>query len=143
MALAFRNVDADPSDPVESWPIEAIQAALERGGMQHWRRLTSAIRREPWGPLARDVEHVLGYSRPYGVAGLMERAIADARASAEKSERHEVADRCRAALARSRLSIAEFAERNGTSRSRMSTYLSGTVTPSAALLVRFERTGRP
>ena len=67
-ALAFRNVDASPEDPVSEWPQEAIQTALERGGLAHWRRLAAAIRAEPWGPVARRVEEVLAYSRPYGVA---------------------------------------------------------------------------
>jgi len=38
MELTFRNVDASPNDPVEDWPLEAIQAALERGSLKHWRR---------------------------------------------------------------------------------------------------------
>lgn len=33
MALSFRNVDADPSDPVESWPYEGLVTAVERGGL--------------------------------------------------------------------------------------------------------------
>lgn len=36
-----------------------------------------------------------------------------------------------------------FAEHIGTSASRLSTYLSGKVTPSAALLLRIERAGAP
>lgn len=42
-------------------------------------------------------------------------------------------------LARSGLRRTEFASRLGTSRSRLSTYLSGTVVPSAALMVRAQR----
>ncbi|WP_225983846.1 helix-turn-helix domain-containing protein [Epidermidibacterium keratini] len=38
-----------------------------------------------------------------------------------------------------RSSIAELARRTGTSRSRMSTYASGKVTPSAAMMLRIER----
>jgi hypothetical protein len=29
VTLAFRNVRADPADPVESWPYEALTTALE------------------------------------------------------------------------------------------------------------------
>jgi hypothetical protein len=89
--LAFRNVDASPEDPVSEWPLEAIQTALERGGLSHWRRLAEQIRAQPWGPLARGVEEVLTYSRPYGVAEAMERVIARAREGAEGSERRAVA----------------------------------------------------
>lgn len=47
----------------------------------------------------------------------------------------------RAAVEHSGLTNAEFAALVGTSASRLSTYLSGKVTPSAALLVRIERAG--
>jgi hypothetical protein len=50
MSLAFRNIDVSPEDPVEVWPTEAVLAALERGGLGHWRRLTAAIDEDPWGP---------------------------------------------------------------------------------------------
>lgn len=65
--LAFRNVDASPRDPVTNWPMEAIQTALERGGLSDWRRLAAEIRDQPWGTVARQVEQVLGYSRTYGI----------------------------------------------------------------------------
>jgi DNA-binding transcriptional regulator YiaG len=135
-ALVFRNVDASPEDPVSEWPQEAIQTALERGGISHWRRLAKAIRAEPWGPVARRVEEVLTYSRPYGVAKAMERIVAGAREAAEASERREVAAEVRRLIEESGLTRAEFASRIGTSASRLSTYVTGKVTPSAALLVR-------
>ena len=140
-ALTFRNVDASPEDPVSGWPLEAIQTALERGGLEHWRRLAEAIQAEPWGPVARRVEEVLTYSRPYGVAEAMERAIARARNDAETSERELVASEIDQLVRESGLSRAEFASRIGTSASRLSTYATGRVTPSAAMLVRMRRAG--
>jgi DNA-binding transcriptional regulator YiaG len=139
MALAFRNLTVEPEDPVASWPTEAVQAALERGDLGHWQRLAVEIGKQPWGPTARQVEEVLSHSRPYGVAELMERVIARARARAEQQERDQVAAEIRHALARSGLTRAQFASRIGTSASRLSTYLSGRVTPSATLLVRIRR----
>ena len=136
MSLTFRNVDASPEDPVESWPAEAIQAALERGSLRYWRRLAEAICADPWGPTARSVEQVLSHTRPYGVAELMDQVITDARRAAESGERAEVAAEIRSLLATSGRSREEFASRIGTSTSRLSTYLSGKVVPSAALLVR-------
>ncbi len=137
--LIFRNVDASPDDPVSLWPQEAIQTALERGSLSHWRRLAKAIRAEPWGPVARGVEEVLEYSRPYGVAEVMERIIAEARESAEAEERQAVAAEIRRLIDGSGLTRAEFASRIGTSTSRLSTYATGRVTPSAALLVRMRQ----
>lgn len=138
-ALAFRNVDASPEDPVEDWPLEAIQTCLERGSLIYWRRLAAAIQAEPWGSVARRVEEVLTYSRPYGVAPFMERIIARTRESAEASEREEVAAEVRRLVEASGHSRAEFASRIGTSTSRLSTYATGKVIPSAALLVRMRK----
>lgn len=140
MALAFRNVDVSPDDPVVEWPLEAIQAALERGSLSHWQRLASAIREQPWGAVARGVEEVLTYSRPYGVALAMERVITRTRAAAEKEECESVAEEVKRLIEASGLSRTEFASRIGTSPSRLSTYASGKVTPSAALIVRMRRT---
>lgn len=79
MPLAFRNVTTGPDDPVTKWPTEAVQAALERGDLEHWGQLAAEIRREPWAPTSRQVEEVLNHSRPYGVAELMASVIGRAR----------------------------------------------------------------
>lgn len=134
--LIFRNVDVSPDDPVEEWPLEAIQAALERGSLKHWRRLGTAIRAQPWGSVAQDIEDVLTYSRPYGVAKVMERLIDKARHDAETAERAAVATEVRQLIEQSGLSRSEFASRIGTSPSRLSTYATGKVIPSAALVIR-------
>ena len=67
--------------------------------------------------------------------GLLERA----RRRTEADEREAVAAEVRRAVTRSGLSKAQFATRIGTSASRLSTYLSAKVTPSAALMVRMRR----
>lgn len=139
MTLSFRNIDVSPDDPVEEWPTEAVLTALERGGLSHWRRLAAAIRADPWGAVARRVEEALTLSEAYGVDELMTDAIAGARARAAQAERVAVAAEITRLAAGSGLSRAEFAARIGTSQSRLSTYLAGTVTPSAALLIRMRR----
>jgi DNA-binding transcriptional regulator YiaG len=138
-SLAFRNVDVSPDDPVSEWPLEATQTALERGGLSHWRRLADAVRAQPWGPMARQIEEVLTYSRPYGVAELMERVIADARQDAAAAERAAVAAEVAELVENSGLSRIEFATMIGTSTSRLSTYITGKVTPSAALMLRMNQ----
>lgn len=132
----FRNVDVSPDDPVKEWPLEAILTALERGSLKHWRRLAAAIKAQPWGPVARAVEEVLTYSRPYGVAETLERVIDHARGEIEAAERAAVAAEVQQLIKRSGLSRREFASRIGTSTSRLSTYATGKVVPSAALLLR-------
>lgn len=136
--LAFRNVDV-PGPHVALWPYEAIVTAIERGTIGDWATLTKAIATAPWGEVARQVEEYLGYADEPGVAALLRRRIARARAEAEADERAEVAALVRGYIERSGLSREEFARRVGTSRPRLSTYCSGKVMPSAALLLRMSR----
>lgn len=139
-ALRFRNVDADPADDVGTWPYEALVAAIDRGLVPDWRPVFAEIRRSPWGPVARRVERYLGYRDPDGVSTLFALAVEHARNEAERADRAEVVARVRAAVERAGVTQAQFAALIGTSASRLSTYLSGKVTPSAALLIRIERT---
>jgi len=61
--LVFRNVDASsPDQPVSEWPLEGIQAALERGSLTYWRRMAKAIQAEPWGPVAAEISHLVDES---------------------------------------------------------------------------------
>jgi DNA-binding transcriptional regulator YiaG len=138
-ALKFRNITASPDDPVGTWPFEGILAAVERGTLPDWRRLATVIQADPWGPVARQVLEAIRLSRPYGTAELLEGVIGRARKLAADSEREDVASEVRNLVGRSGLSKQDFAERVGTSRSRLSTYMSGKVMPSAALMVRMRR----
>lgn len=139
MVLAFRNLTITPDAPVERWPTEAVQIALERGDLEDWRRIVAELKRDPWGRIARQVEEVLSYSRPYGIAEAIETVLRRLRSTVEEEEREQVAREVRAAISRSGLSRAEFASRIGTSVSRLSTYATGKVTPSATLLLRMGR----
>ena len=138
-ALKFRNITASPDDPVDTWPFEGILAAVERGTLPDWRRLAAAIRADPWGPVAQQVLEAIRLFRPYGTAELLEGVVDRARKLAVDSEREDVAAEVRNLVGRSGLSKQDFAERIGTSRSRLSTYTSGKVVPSAALMVRMRR----
>ncbi len=139
MSVRFRNVDFDPHSPVETWPYEALVTVIERGSIGDWVVLTAAMDADPWGAVARQVEDYLSYESPYGVGPLLERAIMRARHQAEIRERAEVADEIRNLIAASGLTLTELASRVGTSRSRLSTYRSGSVTPSAAWMTRLRR----
>ncbi len=138
MSVSFRNVDADPDDDVCSWPYEALVTVIDRGLVQDWQPVFAELRRAPWGPLARRVERYLSYREPDGVSALFRLAVDEARRNSEVVEREEAADRIRTAVTRSGLTAAEFAAMVGTSASRLSTYINGSVTPSAAMLVRIE-----
>ena len=143
MRFQFRNVDGDSSDPVEAWPYEAMVAAIERGTIHDWAKISAAVRREPWGEVSRAVEDYLAYAEHSGVTELLDRAIHQARADADRSDREEVAARVRQLIGESGLTAAAFAARAGTSASRLSTYASGKVVPSATMMLRLERAARP
>jgi DNA-binding transcriptional regulator YiaG len=138
-ALKFRNLNVSPDDPVETWPFEGILAAVERGTLPDWRRLAGVIRADPWGPVAEQVLQAVDLSRPYGTAELLEEVVDRARRQAIESERAEVASEVKRLVFDSGLTQQAFADRIGTSRSRLSTYVSGKVVPSAALMVRMRR----
>ena len=138
--LRFRNVDAEPADDVATWPYEALVAAIDRGLVPDWRPIFVEVRRSPWGTVARRVQHYLDYRDADAVSTLFALAIERARRDTDRADRADVAARVRAAVSRSTMTRAQFAASVGTSASRLSTYLSGKVTPSAALLMRIERT---
>lgn len=138
MSISFRNVDADPSDEVGTWPYEALVTTIDRGLVADWQPLFVEMRRSPWGPVARRIERYLSYREPDGVSALFRLAVDEARRRNELSNKAEVAARIRGAVERTGLTAAEAAKLAGTSASRLSTYMNGSVTPSAAMLVRIE-----
>lgn len=144
-ALKFRNVAASPDDPVETWPFEGVLAAIERGTLPDWRRLARAVEADPWGAVAQQVIEALVLVHPYGTTELLAGVVRRAREMAAEADRGAVAAEVRGLVGESGLSQQSFADRIGTSRSRLSTYMSGKVTPSAALMVRMRRVagGRP
>ncbi|MCK9249370.1 MAG: helix-turn-helix domain-containing protein [Solirubrobacteraceae bacterium] len=139
MSVASRNVDGTEGRPVEEWPYEALVSAIERGTLRDWLPITRAIRRDPWGDVAQQVEEYLAYAAPYGVGPLLRRTIDDARAAHDREERAEIARRIRTLVADTGMTQAAFARAIGTSRSRLSTYCTGSVTPSASLFLRIQR----
>lgn len=136
--LRFRNLTATPADPVEQWGVEALLAAVDRGSLPDWRRINDAVKAEPWGPFTSQLLQALELAEDRGVRKTLERAVVHAREEVEQAARREVRRRLAALVEESGLTAAEFAVRLGTSPSRLSTYLSGRVVPSGALVVRAE-----
>ena len=136
MALAFRNIDVSPDRPVEEWGFEGLLAAVDRGDITDWRRISDAVHEVPFGRVADTLLDVLDAAEDSGAAAALGEVLRQARQRAEVPERQAVAREFRELLAASGLSQADFARRLGTSRSRLNTYLNARVTPSAALLIR-------
>ncbi len=137
-SLRFRNRDVSPGEPVEQWGVEGMITAIDRGGLQHWRRIAATIRRDREGPVLADLMEALETAESPGVTAALQRVVERVRSG----EEYDVAQRIRSAIRRSNLTATDFATAIGTSGSRLSTYATGAVTPSAALLQRIEREAR-
>jgi DNA-binding transcriptional regulator YiaG len=129
-----------PDDrPVEFWPTSAIRAALETDDLTVWQRIVAAIKRDPFGRTARQVEEVLQTARPYGVSKALAEVLGRTREHLEANERAEVARHIHAMLDRSGLGQQEFASRIGVPNNEFAAYLSGETSPSASLMVRMRK----
>ena len=125
--------------PVEFWPTAAIRAALETDDLTVWQRIVVAIKRDPYGRTARQVEEVLQTAHPYGVSKALAEVLTRTREHLEASECAEVARHVQALLDRSGLGPQEFASRIGVPGDTFETYLKGEQSPSASLMIRMRR----
>ncbi|MDO5286508.1 MAG: helix-turn-helix transcriptional regulator [Actinomycetia bacterium] len=124
--LTFRNVDADPEASPTTWPFEAKVTAVERGTLADYRRILDACRADPATRQAfLEACDVLGNTDGAAVVRLGIEGL-----SREEHRRLAVID-MQLAVERSGLTLREAAERIGTSASRLSTYLTGSVVPGA------------
>jgi hypothetical protein len=130
---------ADPDEPVEFWPTSAIRSALQGGDIATWKRIAAALKRDPYGRTARQVEEVLAGTRPYGISKALWEVLERARAHLEANERAEVARHVRLLIDRSGLGEQEFASRIGVSPEDLGSYLDGSVSPTSALMIRMRR----
>jgi hypothetical protein len=73
--LKFRNIDVTPDDPVDTWGIEGILAAIDRGSLRHWHRVVDAVRNDPGGEVEKDLRQALELASDRGVVAWMRRAL--------------------------------------------------------------------
>lgn len=136
MTTTFRNLDFDPTSPVDEWPAEAIETVMDRGSLSDWRRLAEAIRINPWGPVARTVETVAAWGEHYGVDALMANVVRRAREDVDLGGRAAYAAEIRSWRTRTGLTLRQFATAAGTSASRLSAYENAKVAPTTDVLGR-------
>ena len=136
MTRPYQHVD---DTPVEFWPTDSIREALHSGDITVWQRIVVAIKRDPYGRTARQVEEVLNSAAPYGVSQALTEVLARARNHLESNERTEAARHVRILMERSGLSAEEFASRIGVNPSDLATYLDATISPPASLMIRMRR----
>jgi hypothetical protein len=124
---------------VEFWPTSSIRAALDTDDLTVWQRIVVAIKRDPYGRTARQVEEVLETAPPYGVSKALQEVLIRTRAHLEANECAEVARHVRLLLERSGLGEQEFASRIGLPTSTFAAYLDGSQCPTASLMIRMRR----
>ncbi|BBZ49985.1 XRE family transcriptional regulator [Mycobacterium heidelbergense] len=129
----------DPDQAVEFWPTSAIRSALQGGDIATWKRIAAALKRDPYGRTARQVEEVLDGTRPYGISKALWEVLERARSHLQANERAEVARHVRLLIDRSGLGQHEFASRIGVASEELAAYLDGATSPSAALMIRMRR----
>ena len=125
--------------PVEFWPTASIRSALETGDITIWQRIVVAIKRDPYGRTARQVEEVLETAAPQGISKALNEVLVRARSHLEANERAEAARHVQLLLERSGLGEQEFASRIGVTREDLTAYLDATVSPAASLMIRMRR----
>jgi DNA-binding transcriptional regulator YiaG len=136
MTVRFRNLDFDPTEPVDEWPAEAIETIIDRGSLSDWRRLSDTIRRSPWGPAARTTENVVAWDEHYGVDALLSNVILRAREDVARRGRAEYAALIRSWRGQTGMTLRQFAAAAGTSASRLSDYENAKVAPTTDVLGR-------
>ena len=129
----------DTDRPVEFWPTSAIRSALQSGDIATWQLIVVALKRDPYGRTARQVEEVLEGTAPYGIAKALSEVLTRARTHQEANERAEVGRHMRLLIERSGLGQQEFSSRIGVPADTLSEYLDGTVDPPASLMIRMRR----
>ncbi|MFL0180948.1 MULTISPECIES: helix-turn-helix domain-containing protein [unclassified Mycobacterium] len=134
-----RQPSGDTDRPVEFWPTSAIRAALQTGDIATWQLIVVALKRDPYGRTARQVEEVLEGTESFGIAKALSEVLTRTRAHLEANERAEVGRHMRVLIERSGLSQQEFASRVGVPADTLGEYLSGTISPPASLMIRMRR----
>jgi hypothetical protein len=132
----YQRVDGTP---VEFWPTASIRDALQGGDIAVWQRIVVAMKRDPYGRTARQVEEVLHSAAPYGVSQALAEVLVRARSHLELNERKEAARHVRILMERSGLSVEEFASRIGVAPADFAGYLDAAVSPPASLMIRMRR----
>lgn len=138
--LLVRGLDlTDASPAVHS--VEQLQEVAQ-GALPDWRREVAVLVANPWSPHAEQLPKLAFDADRAGMAAHIRDVVELCRAQHKDREREEVAQEIRRLVADSEMTQREFAAMVGTSPSRLSTYISGWVVPSAAMLLRISRVSR-
>jgi len=119
-----------------------LLAIFTHGDLPTWRHLIANNLRDPWSGDGGRRTRLLDSDLHRREQRVLEDALDLCRRFVEEDERRTVADHIRRTIARTGLTQREFASLLGTSPSRLSTYATGAVTPSATMLLRINRVAK-
>lgn len=125
--------------PVAYWSTDAIRASLESGHLSDWQAIVHALKRDPYGRTARQVEEVLRSGEMYGISTALAEVLSRARLQLEVTERTEVAAEVGKLLESSGLRQGEFASRIGVPNDKLNDFLTAADSPTATLMFRMRR----
>lgn len=132
--MKFRNLTISPDVPVGEWGVEGILAALERGGLNEWRRISQEVLAAPHGVAAQDLEQALAMTESQGAARLLRCFLERTRAG----DKELFAREFRSLVDQLAMTHQEVADILGTSRPRVSSCCSGAVAPNAVVLWKLQ-----
>lgn len=129
-----------PGRPAEvPTTVAEARRIVDEGGAGAWRGALAVVAANPWGPDVTGLADLAGAAGLPRARDIVEWCAEVYRERFEEAERLEVAKEIRRLVAISGCSQRQFAQYVGTSPSRLSTYVNGLVTPSAAMMVRINR----
>lgn len=79
--MRHRHIDYPEDTPVELLRADAIDDILERGDLDDWAPIASAIARDPWGPMAAAILRLCEAHPMYGTSKLWPAYVAAKRAA--------------------------------------------------------------
>ena len=107
--------------------------------MTVWQRIVVAIKRDPYGRTARQVEEVLETARPYGVSKALSEVLTRTREHLEANERAEVGRHCRHCSSDRVWASTSSRPASALPSKDFAAYLSGETSPPASLMIRMRR----
>jgi hypothetical protein len=141
VALLIEGVDPNHSLPVIRTSAELI-GVVDGGSVLEWRHHLAMIAASPWSPYSRHLLELAEQAACPQVVAVVGRFTEVCREQNKAREREQVAEEVRRLVSASGVTQRQFAQWVGTSPSRLSTYVTGSVTPSASLMLRMARTSR-
>ena len=136
--LLLAGVDGSRPGPMPTSAVD-LQRVVEKRGADIWRRMLANVAVNPWGPGVAQLADLARTAGLPGAADAIEGCAKVYRKRIEEAERLEVAREIRRLVSISGCTQRQFAKYLGTSPSRLSTYVNGLVTPSAAMMYRINR----